>query len=68
MQTTPKPRIFIQIRSLLQFEQHIMTKEKTAVKKILLLLAVSLGILGTPAKTLAHAMQTNYMFSEELKF
>lgn len=45
-----------------------MTKEKTAVKKILLLLAVSLGILGTPAKTLAHAMQTNYMFSEELEF
>ncbi|YAI82163.1 MAG: carboxypeptidase regulatory-like domain-containing protein [cyanobacterium endosymbiont of Rhopalodia sterrenbergii] len=45
-----------------------MTKEKTAVKKTLLLLAVSLGILGIPAKTLAHAMQTNYVFLEELEF
>ncbi|XTZ20099.1 MAG: carboxypeptidase regulatory-like domain-containing protein [cyanobacterium endosymbiont of Rhopalodia fuxianensis] len=45
-----------------------MTKEKTAMKKTLLLLAVSLGILGTPTKILAHAMQTNYVFLEELEF
>ncbi|XLQ11704.1 MAG: DUF4198 domain-containing protein [cyanobacterium endosymbiont of Epithemia adnata isolate EadnSB Bon19] len=38
------------------------------MKKTLLLLAVSLGILGTAGKTLAHAMQTNYVFLEELEF
>ena len=38
------------------------------MKKTLLLLPVFLGILGIPAKTLAHAMQTNYAFLEKLEF
>ncbi len=38
------------------------------MKKTLLLFPVFLAILGMPAKTLAHAMQTNYAFLEELEF
>ncbi len=38
------------------------------MKKSLLLLPVLLGILATPAKTLAHAMETNFQLLDKLEF
>ncbi len=38
------------------------------MKKFLVCLPLLLGVMAFPAKTLAHTMQTNYLFTEELEF
>lgn len=45
-----------------------ISEDDIRMNKTLLLLPVLLGILATPAKTLAHAMETNFQFLDKLEF